>query len=142
MLLSILVAGGKPEDSEKSAVANYISNPTEDGSNLILSQFNTFSMGGKLDTCPIENLYDKSGKFAALGKPKTDRTASSLGEYSGTYTITASSEEHISNDPDQQLAPVEKKWSNAIADQAEFAKKIEEVKKISISEDLIGRKIV
>ena len=79
-------------------------------------------MGGKLDittiTCPIENLYDKSGMFAALGEPKTDGTASSLGEYSGTYTITASSEEHISNDPDQQLAPVKKKWSNAIADQA------------------------
>ena len=40
------------------------------------------------------------------------------------------------------MAPVKKKWSNVIADQAEFAKKIEEVKRIAISEDLIGRKIV
>jgi hypothetical protein len=111
-----------------AAVVDCLSNPTEGGSNLIVSQFSTLSMGGKLDittiTCPIENPYDKSGKFAALGKPKTDRTASSLGEYSGTYTIIASSKEHISNDSDQQLAPVEKKWSYVIADQAEFAKKL------------------
>ena len=103
-------------------------------------------MGGKLDittiTCPNENPYDKSGKFAALGKPKADRTASSLGGYSGTYTIVVSSEEHTSNDSDQQLAPVVKKWSCVIADKAEFAKKIEEVNKIAISEDFIGRKIV
>jgi len=86
VLLSIPVAGSKLEDGVKSAEVNHISNPTEGGSNLIVSQFSTLSMGGKLDittiTCPIENPYDKSGKFAALGKPKTDRTASSLGEYS------------------------------------------------------------
>jgi hypothetical protein len=128
------------------AVVDHLSVPTEGGSNLIVSQFNTSSVGGKLDittvTCPIEDIHDKSGKFAALGKPKTDSAASNLGEYSGTYTIIASSEEKISNDSDQQLAPFEKKWSYVIADQAEFAKKIEEVKRIAISEDLIGRKIV
>jgi hypothetical protein len=92
----------------KSAVVNYISNPN--GSNLVVTQFNTSPMAGKLDintiTCPIENLYDKSGKFAALGKPEADRTASSLGGYSWTYTIIGSSEDHTSNDPDQQSAPV------------------------------------
>jgi hypothetical protein len=103
VLLSIPVAGGKLEDAVKSAVVNYISNPTEDGSNLILSQFITLPMGDITTiTCPIENLYDNSGEFAAIGKPKTDRTALSLGEYSGSYTMIASSEEHISNDSDQQ----------------------------------------
>jgi hypothetical protein len=105
--LTILVAGGKLEYAVKLAVVNYISNPTEGGSNLILSQFNTLSMGGKLEittaACPIENLHDKSGKFAALGKPKTDSAASSFGEYSGTYTITASSEEHTSPQPSRHV---------------------------------------
>ena len=146
VLLSIPVAGSKLEDAVKLAVVNYLSNPTEDGSNLILNQFNTLSMGGKLEIttvgCPIEYLHDKSGKFAALGKPKTDSAASSVGEYSGTYTIIASSEDHISNDSDQQQASAERKWSYVIADQTEFEKKIEDVKRSAISEDLVGRKIV
>ena len=137
VLLSIPVAGSKLEDAVKLAVVKFLSNPvnpTEDGSNLILNQFSTLSMGGKLEittvACPIENLHDKSGKFAALWKPKTDSAASSVGEYPGTYTIIVSSEEHISNDSDQQLASVERKWSYVIADQTEFEKKIEDLKRV------------
>jgi len=83
--------------------------------------------GGKLEittvACPIENLHDKSGKLAALGKPKTDSAASSVGEYSGTYTIIASSEDRISSESDQQQASAERKWSYVIADQTEFERK-------------------
>jgi len=61
-------------------------------------------MGGKLDvnaiTCPIDNLYDKSGKFAALGAPKTDRPASSFGSCEGSYTIIRSLGDRMSNDSD------------------------------------------
>ena len=39
-------------------------------------------------------------------------------------------------------ALVEKKWSYVLADQAEFAKKIEDVKNSAISDDLVGLKIV
>ena len=53
VLLSISVAGSKLEDAVKLAVVNYLSNPTEDGSNLILNQFNTLSMGGKLEITTV-----------------------------------------------------------------------------------------
>jgi hypothetical protein len=48
----------------------------------------------------------------------------------------------MSNDSYQQSAPDSRKWSSVIADPTAFAKKIDEVKRIAISEDLIGRKIV
>ena len=88
-----------------AAVVDYLSGPTEDGSDLIVSQLETSSMGI-------------------------------------SYTIFCSSEDLISNESDQQQESAERKWSYVIADQTEFEKKIEDVKRSAISEDLVGRKIV
>jgi hypothetical protein len=48
----------------------------------------------------------------------------------------------MSNDSDQQSAPYSRKWSLVIADPTAFAKKIDDIKKTAISEDLNGRRIL
>ena len=88
-----------------AAVVDYLSGPTEDGSDLIVSQLETSSMGV-------------------------------------SYTIFCTPGDYMSNDSYQRSAPDSRKWSSVIADPTAFAKKIDDVKKTAISEDLSGRRIV
>ena len=129
-------------DEVESAVVDYLMNPTEVGSNLIVSLFNSTSMGSKLDvntvTCPVDGLHDKSGNFAALGRPKADQV-SSFGNGAGSYTIIGASGEDFSSDHHYSGT---KKWTFVITDPESFAKKIDDTKERALTEDLNGRRTV